>query len=122
MSVANHRMQENVERSEAVVEKSWFSSVSTLCVRECYSLELQKVIYERLGYPSHGRGLEKAFMEFLDRDACVERFLKVSESQTLLPACTTCGKRTACWPPIIRISWYAPTPIFILWKPRPTDG
>ena len=81
MSVANHRMQENVERSEAVVEKSWFSSVSTLCVRECYSLELQKVIYERLGYPSHGGGLEKAFMEFLDRDACVERFLKVSESQ-----------------------------------------
>lgn len=81
MSVAIHRMQENVESSEAVVEKTWFSSVPTLCVRENYSLELQKVIYERLGYPSHGGGLEKAFMEFLDRDACVERFLKISESQ-----------------------------------------
>lgn len=81
MSVAIHRMQENVESSEAVVEKTWFSSVPTLCVRENYSMELQKVIYERLGYPSHGGGLEKAFMEFLDRDACVERFLKISESQ-----------------------------------------
>ena len=81
MSVAIHRMQENVECSEAVVEKTWFSSVPTLCVRENYSMELQKVIYERLGYPSHGGGLEKAFMEFLDRDACVERFLKISESQ-----------------------------------------
>ncbi|HIZ00935.1 MAG TPA: DEAD/DEAH box helicase family protein [Candidatus Bacteroides merdipullorum] len=81
MSVAIHRMQENVESNEAVVEKTWFSSVPTLCVRENYSMELQKVIYERLGYPSHGGGLEKAFMEFLDRDACVERFLKISESQ-----------------------------------------
>ena len=81
MSVAIHRMQENVESSEAVVEKTWFSSVPALCVRENYSMELQKVIYERLGYPSHGGGLEKAFMEFLDRDACVERFLKISESQ-----------------------------------------
>ena len=81
MSVAIHRMQENVQRSEAVVEKTWFSSVTTLCVRERYSMELQKVIYERLGYPSHGGGLEKAFMAFLDRDASVERFLKISESQ-----------------------------------------
>ena len=81
MSVAIHRMQDNVQRSEAVVEKTWFSSVATLCVREQYSIELQKVIYERLGYPSHGGGLEKAFMEFLDRDASVERFLKISESQ-----------------------------------------
>ena len=81
MSVAIHQMQEHVQRSEAVVEKTWFSSVPALCLRERFSMELQKVIYERLGYPSHGGGLEKAFMEFLDRDACVERFLKISESQ-----------------------------------------
>ena len=27
-----------------------------------------------LGFPTHGGGLEKAFMEFLDRDGEVERF------------------------------------------------
>ncbi|MBQ2243595.1 MAG: DEAD/DEAH box helicase family protein [Bacteroidales bacterium] len=81
MSIAIHRMQENVMTSEAVVEKLWFSSVPTLRIRESYSLELEKVIYERVGYPSNKGGFEKAFSEFLDRDASVERFLKINESQ-----------------------------------------
>lgn len=81
MSIAIHRMQENVMTSEAVVEKLWFSSVPTLCIRESYSMELQKVIYERMGYPSNKGGFEKAFSEFLDRDASVERFLKINENQ-----------------------------------------
>ena len=49
-------------------------------LRESYSLEVHKSIYERLGYPSHNGGFEKAFMEFSDRDAEVERFLKIHES------------------------------------------
>lgn len=81
MSIAIHRMQESVMTSEAVVEKLWFSSVSTLRIRESYSMELEKVIYERMGYPSNRGGFEKAFSEFLDRDAGVERFLKINESQ-----------------------------------------
>lgn len=81
MSIAIHRMQENVMTSEAVVEKLWFSSVPTLRIRESYSMELEKVIYERVGYPSNKGGFEKAFSEFLDRDASVERFLKINESQ-----------------------------------------
>lgn len=81
MSIAIHRMQENVMTSEAVVEKLWFSSVPNLRIRESYSMELEKVIYERVGYPSNKGGFEKAFSEFLDRDASVERFLKINESQ-----------------------------------------
>lgn len=81
MSIAIHRMQENVMTSEAVVEKLWFSSVPTIRIRESYSMELEKVIYERVGYPSNKGGFEKAFSEFLDRDASVERFLKINESQ-----------------------------------------
>lgn len=81
VSKAIHRMQENVMTSEAVVEKIWFSSVPTLRIRESYSLELEKVIYERVGYPSNRGGFEKAFSEFLDSDAGVERFLKINESQ-----------------------------------------
>lgn len=81
MSVAIHKMQENVMSSEAMVEQLWFSSVPTLRMRECYSLELQKVIYERMNYPSNKGGLEKEFMEFLDKDSEVQRFLKINESQ-----------------------------------------
>lgn len=81
MSVAIHRMQEHVETNEAVVEKTWFSSVPELHLRERYSVEVQKTIYERLGYPSNSGGLERAFAEFLDRDGGVECFLKIHESQ-----------------------------------------
>ena len=81
MSIAIHRMQENVMTSEAVVEKLWFSSVPTLRIRESFSMELEKVIYERMGYPSNKGAFEKAFSEFLDKDATVERFLKINESQ-----------------------------------------
>ncbi len=81
MSIAIHKMQENVMSSKAVVEKLWFSTVKTLRMRESFSLELEKTIYERLSYPSNSGGLEKDFCEFLDRDACVEAFLKINESQ-----------------------------------------
>lgn len=81
MSVAIHEMQENVMSNEAVVEKIWFSSMKILRMRERFSLELQKVIYERLAYPSSKGRLEKEFMEFLDRDSDVQSFLKINESQ-----------------------------------------
>lgn len=81
MSVAIHEMQENTLSNDAVVDKIWFSSVKNLRMRESYSLELQKVIYERLNYPSSKGRLEKEFMEFLDKDADVQRFIKINESQ-----------------------------------------
>lgn len=81
MSVAIHEMQDITLSNEAVVDKIWFSSVKYLRMRESYSLELQKVIYERLNYPSSKGRLEKEFMEFLDKDADVQRFIKINESQ-----------------------------------------
>ena len=81
MSVAIPEMQENVMSNEAVVEKICFSSVKTLRMRDRFSLELQKVIYERLAYPSSKGRLEKEFMVFLDRDSEVQSFLKINESQ-----------------------------------------
>lgn len=80
---AIYKMLEKVSVTDAVVEHIKFSSVDTLRMRESYSLELQKVIYERLSYPSHGGGFEKSFMEYLDKDAEVERFLKINETQHL---------------------------------------
>jgi type III restriction enzyme len=43
-------------------------------------MEVHKCIYERQGYPTHGGGLERAFIDFLDKDGEVERFLKISEN------------------------------------------
>lgn len=81
MARAVCKMQEELLTVDAKVERRHFSEVKSLKMRESYSLPLQKTIYERTQYPSYGGGLEKAFAEFLDRDAEVERFLKISETQ-----------------------------------------
>ena len=81
MARAVCKMQEELLTVDARVERRHFSEVKSLKMRESYSLPLQKTIYERTQYPSYGGGLEKAFAEFLDCDAEVERFLKISETQ-----------------------------------------
>ena len=78
---AIYYMQEQVNVTEAVVDKIYFSSVPTLKIREQYSLDLEKTIYEKVGYPSNKGGFEKAFMEYLDNDAEVSRFIKINEYQ-----------------------------------------
>ena len=79
-AVAIYKMQNRLTTVDAEVSHTNFSSLRAIKMRESYSMEVQKCIYPRLGYPSHGGGLEKAFIEFLDRDAEVERFLKINES------------------------------------------
>lgn len=79
-AVAIYKMQNRLTTIDAEVSHTDFSSLKAIKMRESYSMEVQKCIYPRLGYPSHGGGLEKAFIEFLDRDVEVERFLKINES------------------------------------------
>lgn len=79
-AVAIYKMQSRLTTIDAEVSHTDFSSLKAIKMRESYSLYVQKCIYPRLGYPSHCGGLEKAFIEFLDRDAEVERFLKINES------------------------------------------
>ena len=55
--------------------------MTELKMRESYSMRTHKTIYERQAYPSHGGGLEKKFMEYLDRDGEVESFIKITENQ-----------------------------------------
>ena len=81
MARAVCRMQDELLTTDAKVEHRLFSEVKSLKMRETYSLPLQKSIYERTQYPTHGGGLEKAFSEFIDRDAEVESFIKISETQ-----------------------------------------
>lgn len=72
-------MQKNVEVSDAKIEKHYFSEVSELRVRENYSLEIAKTIYERLPYPSNKGGFEKALLEYADSDGKVEAIMKINE-------------------------------------------
>ena len=81
MSKAIYEMQTNVDISEAIVEKRYFSEVNTLRIRENYSLDVSKTIFEKLGYPSNKGGLEKDFIKFLDLDGEVESFIKINETQ-----------------------------------------
>ncbi len=80
LAVAIYKLQNRLTTVRAEVSHTPFSSLQAIKMREAYSMEVHKCIYPRLGYPSHSGGLEKAFMEFLDRDAGVERFLKINET------------------------------------------
>lgn len=81
MAAALYMLQQQVQATEAEVEETRFSSVEKIPVREQYSLEFQKTIYTRTAFPSHGGGLERAFMEYVDCDSQVERWIKISETR-----------------------------------------
>lgn len=80
MTRAIYYAMEKTMKTDAVVVHTKFSSVKELRMREAYSLPCSKAIYERLPFPTHGGGLEKAFIQFLDKDGEVERFLKINEN------------------------------------------
>lgn len=81
ISKAIYYMQEQIDITDAIVEKIYFSSIPTLRIRESFSLDLEKIIYEKVGYPSNKGGFEKAFLEFLDADSEVNCFIKINENQ-----------------------------------------
>jgi type III restriction enzyme len=66
---------------ESEVHYRHLSSVSKLPMRESYSLAVNKCIYERLAYPARNGGLEKAFIEWADKDSSVLAFCKISETR-----------------------------------------
>jgi len=72
-------MQNSINVEEAVVIKKYYSEVESMKMRENYSLELAKTIYQRLPYPSNKGELEKNFMLYCDSDSQVDSFLKINE-------------------------------------------
>lgn len=81
MARAIYNLQNDLMTTEAQVMHTRFSTVEELKMRETYSIATSKTIYERAAFPTHGGGLERQFIEFLERDGEVERFLKINESQ-----------------------------------------
>lgn len=75
------KIQMATTTTQAVVQQTAFSTVQVLRMRKSYSQSLQKTIYERVPFPSHGGGFEKAFATFLDTDSSVDAFLKIDETQ-----------------------------------------
>ena len=74
-----YNMQNSTTAIPAIVNKRYFSQVSSLNMMVKYALDLQKTIYEKTAYPSNKGGFEKAFMEFLDTDSKVLKFIKILE-------------------------------------------
>lgn len=76
-----YRIEAGTIKTKAEVKKIWFSSVPSFVVRQSSALSLRKTIYTLTGYPRVGGGLEKDFMEFIDHDGDVEKFVKINEAR-----------------------------------------
>lgn len=92
LSSAIRRMQTDSEKFPAEAELTPFSSVATMRMREKHSVAVRKCIYERVGIATNGGGLEKSFIDFLEKDGSVQSFLKISESAH--PFATICYFRS----------------------------
>lgn len=79
VSRAIYEMQNSVSVSDAEVLRKNFSDVSELKMRENFSIDVSKAIYDKLPYPSNKGGFERAFIEFVDRDSEVNSFIKINE-------------------------------------------
>ncbi len=66
---------------ETEVRHRKLSEVPKLMMRESNSLPVSKCIYERLAFPAHSGGLERAFMGWAQSDAQILAFCKVSETR-----------------------------------------
>ena len=80
MSQAIYDMQNNVHVNEAIVQQYYFSSIENMKMRENYCVDVVKAIYPKLPYPSNKGIFEKEFMEFVDADSIVQRFIKIREN------------------------------------------
>ena len=78
-----HAIESKTDDSPAIVERRWFSELRSFTVRYDTSLVLVKTIYTRTGFPTNGGGLEVEFMNFIDNDTEVERFIKINEAKHL---------------------------------------
>jgi type III restriction enzyme len=80
VSKAIYDLQNSIDVTEAKIIKRYFSEVNELKMRENFSLDIAKAVYEKLPYPSHKGGFEKSFIEFVDKDSQVKAFIKINEN------------------------------------------
>jgi type III restriction enzyme len=78
-----YEMYHNIDPSEAIVEKYYFSEVTNIIGREKFALDIVKSIYKQTFYPSNKGKLEKDFLEAADKDSKVERIIKIDHNKHL---------------------------------------
>lgn len=83
VSKSIYELQTNVSIEDAEIAKRHFSEVKSLKMRENFSLDIVKSIYEKTAYPSNKGEFEKQFLLFADADSKVERLLKINENYHL---------------------------------------
>ena len=83
VSKSIYELQTNINVEDAEISKKYFSEVSSLKMRENFSLDIAKSIYEKTAYPSNKGEFEKDFLLFADADSQVERLLKINENYHL---------------------------------------
>jgi type III restriction enzyme len=72
-------IQNNVKSFHAIINKKYFSEVKSFNYRSKYLLDLEKTIYIKTPYPTNKGEFERKFLEFLDRDSKVNKFIKIME-------------------------------------------
>ena len=83
VSKSIYELQNNVEVENAEIIKRYFAEVQSLKMRDNFSLDITKSIYEKTAYPSNKGEFEKQFLLFADSDSEVERLLKINENYHL---------------------------------------
>lgn len=73
-------LQNNISVEDAVISKRYFSEIKSLKVRENFSLDIVKSIYQKTAYPSNKGEFERDFLLYADKDSKVERLLKINEN------------------------------------------
>lgn len=71
--------EEHAISSPVDVRHRRLSEVDRLALRESASMDVEKCIYLRQGWPARSGGLERAFIEWAQQDAGIQAFCKISE-------------------------------------------
>lgn len=72
-------LHNKVDVKGARIIKRYFSEIKEIKGREEYCIKVSKAIYPKIPFPSNKGGFERSFIEFIDRDTNVERFIKINE-------------------------------------------
>ena len=70
-------LEKNTNEEVVEIAKYKFSCVKSCVVDLLYSLEVSKNIFERVKYPRNKGNFERDFIEFIDRNSLVKKFVKI---------------------------------------------
>jgi type III restriction enzyme len=75
-----YEIHNNINISDAIIEKRYFSEVDKIIGREKFSLDIAKSIYKQTFYPSNKGIFEKDFLLVADKDSKVDKIIKIDNN------------------------------------------